>query len=218
MLKSEVHKLDTFLYFSYGANLLTFRIQMHNPSAAFVSIARLDNYRLDFIRYSKFWGGPNVTLVPTANAHVWGVIWRLHKDDMASLDNQIGVDRIKYYIQYLDVLTPYMGLFKCRVYIQKINPLPRADNDVVPMERWPSATYKRIMILGAIEHDIPEYYIEYVKKLKHNGEDGCLTMVCLLNRYAVDTPCECRVPGRISRKTFKLDLKKIREKEKISGK
>ncbi|XP_026758784.1 gamma-glutamylcyclotransferase-like [Galleria mellonella] len=218
MIKSQIYKPDTFLYFSYGANLLTFRVQMHNPSAEFVSIARLDNYRLDFIRYSKFWGGPNVTLVPTANAHVWGVIWRLHKTDMASLDSQEGVDIKKYYIKHLDVLTPYMGLFKCRVYIQKINPLPRGDNDSIPVERLPSRTYKQVMIRGATEHEIPEYYIDYLTKLKDNGEEGCLRMVCLLNRYAVDEPCECRVPGRIPRKPLKLDLKNIPEKKKILGK
>lgn len=41
---------------------------------------------MDFMKYSKFWGGPTATLVATANAHVWGVIWRLHEDDMLSLD------------------------------------------------------------------------------------------------------------------------------------
>lgn len=46
----------------------------------------LQNYRLDFIRYSKFWGGPTGTLVPTANAHVWGVIWRLEIEHVDTLD------------------------------------------------------------------------------------------------------------------------------------
>lgn len=41
-MKSEIYKPNTFLYFSYGGNLLTFRIHMHAPSAEFVSIARLE--------------------------------------------------------------------------------------------------------------------------------------------------------------------------------
>uniref|UniRef100_A0A2A4JTI3 gamma-glutamylcyclotransferase n=1 Tax=Heliothis virescens TaxID=7102 RepID=A0A2A4JTI3_HELVI len=119
MMKSEIHKPDTFLYFSYAANLLQFQIRIYNPSAEFVSIARLDNYRLDFIKYSRFWGGPVCTLVPTANAHVWGVIWRLHKDDMANLDNQKDIDVRKYYVKYVEVLTPYMGTFRCRTLYSK---------------------------------------------------------------------------------------------------
>ncbi|KAM3967634.1 gamma-glutamylcyclotransferase [Aphomia sociella] len=218
MMKSDIYKPDTFLYFSYGANLLTFRIQMHNSSAEFVSIARLDNYRLDFIRYSMFWGGPNATIVPTANAHVWGIIWRLNNDDRTSLDNQKGVDIKKYYVKYIQVLTPYMGMFTCRAYIQKINSLPRGDNDDIPVERWPSWTLRQVMVLGAIEHEIPQYYIEYLKKLKHNGEEGCMRMVCLLTRYAVDQPCECNVQNRIPRKPLKLDLKLIRDEEKLLGK
>lgn len=38
----KMYEPDTFLYYSYGANLLTSRIHMHNPTAEFLSIARLD--------------------------------------------------------------------------------------------------------------------------------------------------------------------------------
>ncbi|KAG6450518.1 gamma-glutamylcyclotransferase [Manduca sexta] len=214
MLRKDVYKPDTFLYFSYGGNLLTARVRMHNPSAEFVSIARLDNYRMDFIKYSKFWGGPTATLVPTANSHVWGVVWRLHRDDMVSLDDQKGVDVKKYYIKYVEVSTPYMGSFLCRAYIQKVNPLPRGDNDVIPVERWPSFTLKEVMIHGAREHGFPEYYIQSLKKLKHNGEEGYLRAAFLLMRYAKDKPCECRVAGRLPRKHLKLDLRKLRNTRK----
>lgn len=41
-MKFEIYKPGTFLYFSYGENLLTFRILMLNPTAEFLSIARVD--------------------------------------------------------------------------------------------------------------------------------------------------------------------------------
>ncbi|XP_028035922.1 gamma-glutamylcyclotransferase-like [Bombyx mandarina] len=214
----KMYEPDTFLYYSYGANLLTSRIHMHNPTAEFLSIARLDNYRLDFITYSKFWGGPTGTLVPTANAHVWGAIWRLHINDMTSLDAQKLVEVKKYYIKYVKVLTPYMGTFLCRAYIQTVNPLPRSDNDVIPIENWPSRTYKKVIILGALEHGLPNYYIEYLKKLKHNGEEAYWRAACLLKRYSENEPCQCRVPGRIPRRPLKLDMNMLRNKkvEKIN--
>lgn len=41
---------DVFRYFGYGSNLLKERILVHNPTAKFISIGRLDvSYHNDFI-------------------------------------------------------------------------------------------------------------------------------------------------------------------------
>ncbi|KAH9641776.1 hypothetical protein HF086_003902 [Spodoptera exigua] len=211
MMKSEIRKPDTFLYFAYDDNMVNFRIKMFNPSAEFVSIARVDNYRLDFIKYVKFWGGPVATLVPTANAHVWGIIWRLHNDDLESLNKQYGIESDTYFVKHLEVLTPYIGTFKCRTYLQTIYPLPRGNRDPIPAERWPSWGYKKILIFGARQHGLPQYYLRFLRKFIDNGDKGCLRSDRLLVRYGSNQPCLCRVPGRIPRKPLKLDLKAIRE-------
>ena len=44
---------DTFLYFAYGSNLLTERIQINNPSAKFKSTGFLKKHKLDFNNKSK---------------------------------------------------------------------------------------------------------------------------------------------------------------------
>ncbi|CAG9796450.1 unnamed protein product [Diatraea saccharalis] len=118
----------------------------------------------------------------------------------------VGVDIKKYYIRYLEVVTPYMGSYKCRALKQKVNPLPRGDNDKVPVERWPSWTYREVLITGSIEHGLPEYYIKNLRKLKTNGEEAYLRARRLLDRYAEGKPCECKVPGRIPRKPLILKL------------
>lgn len=74
------------------------------------------------------------------------------------------------------------------------------------------------MILGAIEHGLPEYYIDYLKQLKHNGDEGSFRMGYLLSRYGQDEPCECRVPGRIPRIPLKLDVKDKTKSKKKSKK
>lgn len=106
-----------------------------------------------------------------------------------------------------------MGYFTCRIYIAKVNPLPRGDNDAIPVENWPSWTYKEMMILGAIEHEFPEYYIEQLRELPDNGEEAYLRTVCLLTRYEKEEPCECPVPGRIPRKPLKLDLRELKKEQ-----
>lgn len=113
------------------------------------------------------------------------------------------------------VLSQHTGYFTARVYIQRINPLPRGDNDPIPIENWPSWTYKEIMVMGATEHNFPEYYIKQLKKMEDNGEEGALRTVCLLIRYAENEPCECGVPGRIPRKPLKLDLNLVKTGRKL---
>ncbi|KAJ2948135.1 hypothetical protein O0L34_g9935 [Tuta absoluta] len=209
----KLRKPSHFLYFAYGSNIWRYRMQMHCPSAEFVSIARADNYRLDFHKYNKFWGGPEATMVPTANAHVWGVVWRVNKGDKVSFDDHRGMDKKKYFLKYIDVLTPYMGYIHCSVYIQRINPLPMGDNDPIPVERWPSWTYREVMVAGAKEHEMPPFYIEFLSNLKNNGEEGMLRVFSLCLRYGHDRQCECFVPGRIPRKPLMIDKTALKYKK-----
>lgn len=124
------------------------------------------------------------------------------------------VDHKKYFMKYANVLTPYMGYFNVRIYIQAVNPLPRGDRDLLPVERWPSWTYQQVMILGAKENGVPHYYIRNLKTIPNNGEEGALRMVHLIDRYAEKEICDCRVPGKIQREPLKLDLAQVREQKK----
>lgn len=117
----------------------------------------------------------------------------------------------KYYAKTVSINTSYIGEMKCRVYEQRVNPLPRGDNDVVPAEQWPSKNYIEIIILGAIERGLPEYYIEMLRKIKHNDQEGFLTMEELLRKFVASEPCTCPFPECIARKKMKLDLKKKRK-------
>lgn len=149
--------------------------------------------------------------MPTANAQTWGVIWRLHRGDLISLDDHKGVDNKMYFVKYVDVLTPYCGTLRCRAYIQREFPLPRGNREAIPVERRPSWAYKQIMLMGALEHGLPKHYIRFLRHLRDNGEEGGIRTLCLLMRYAKNMPCECRVPGKILRKPLTLTLRKIKE-------
>lgn len=108
-----------------------------------------------------------------------------------------------------------MGEFKCRVYEQRLNALPRGDKDIVPLNQWPSKTYMKVIIEGAIDSGLPEYYIKMLKKIQHNGEEGCFRMEELLRRFTDFSPCRCRWPGRYNRKELKLKTKTEPEVENI---
>lgn len=121
------------------------------------------------------------------------------------------VDFRKYFTLNVPIQTPHLGEIMCRTYQQRINPLPRGDNDEIPGENWPSKVYLRVIIIGAMECPLPDYYIEWLMTLNHNGDEGCLLMAELLRRYADNPVCQCRWPGRIPREPLKLDLNKRKQ-------
>ncbi|RZF43900.1 hypothetical protein LSTR_LSTR007236 [Laodelphax striatellus] len=78
---------NTFLYFAYGSNLLQQRIHVANPTAIFRTIAKLQDYRLDFgPLYSNRWQGCAATIVPHEKSHVWGVLYEIDNKDLPNLD------------------------------------------------------------------------------------------------------------------------------------
>ncbi|XP_043498132.1 gamma-glutamylcyclotransferase-like [Polistes fuscatus] len=163
---------STFLYFAYGSNLLTKRIHFNNPTAVRKDIGRLKNYRLDFITYSKRWGGAAATIVPTENSSVWGAIWELDQCNLSTLDCQEGVMDNIYFPLTVDVETPSGDVLKCRVYQQTIVPANYIKPMCLPIERLPSPLYLETIIKGAQESQLPDSYIQFLKMISHNGFNG----------------------------------------------
>ncbi|XP_049641273.1 gamma-glutamylcyclotransferase isoform X2 [Suncus etruscus] len=79
-----------FLYFAYGSNLLRQRIHLRNPSAQFCCVARLQDYKLDFGnaqgKTSETWHGGIATIFESPGDEVWGVVWKMNKSNLSSLD------------------------------------------------------------------------------------------------------------------------------------
>ncbi|XP_074107475.1 gamma-glutamylcyclotransferase-like [Cotesia typhae] len=152
------------LYFAYGSNLLTSRIRINNPSAMFYGIARLEDYRLDFIGWSNLWNGAPATIVATPGFHVWGIIWELDKADIEHLDHQ----ETGYNAFQTIVVTPSGQKINCRVYQQIKMPNAYAKLRELPNSRRPSETYLKIIVKGAIDREIPIEYINLLRKTRHN--------------------------------------------------
>lgn len=62
----------------------------------------------------------------------------------------------------MDVLLDSGELVTCRTY-QMIE-LPEDGEEILP-----SKSYLKVMVKGAIESQLPEEYVNQLKKLKHNG-------------------------------------------------
>lgn len=159
---------EKFLYFAYGSNLLTDRIRINNPSALKITTGILKDYRLDFNLYGHLWRGAAATVIPERLSHVWGVIWEIENSDMENLDKQeCGYDPITVVVDTADGRK-----LECRSY--QVN-APLVD------DRRPSLVYKNVILKGAMEHHLPETYIQQLRQIQDNGYNGPVDLTSLRN-------------------------------------
>lgn len=146
---------DSFLYFAYGSNLMSERIHLHNPSATFCYVARLQDFELDFGnsqgKTNETWHGGIATVNQSPGNEVWGVVWKINKSNLSSLDKQEGVNSGTYVPIEINVYTQEGKEITCRSY--QLKNYERAP---------PSPQYKKVICIGAKESGLP---LEYQKKL-----------------------------------------------------
>ncbi|XP_037130591.1 gamma-glutamylcyclotransferase b [Syngnathus acus] len=155
----------TFLYFAYGSNLLKERLQLKNPSAMLHCVARLKDYKLIFGNYkglaSERWHGGVATIEHSPGDEVWGVVWRMNKSDLKSLDSQEGA----YSAVEISVRTKSRELC-CRTYLM---------NSCVYAP--PSPQYLLVIVMGAEQNRLPKDYQEKLRAIETNKYEGPLPLM-----------------------------------------
>ncbi|KAK9712665.1 hypothetical protein QE152_g24776 [Popillia japonica] len=162
----------TFSYFAYGSNLLAKRLRLNNPSAVRNGIGKLEDYEIDFASFSPRWRGAIATITPKEGRVVWGSIWELDIEHLKTLDDQEGVHRGLYFGTDVDVVTEDGSRKRCRIY--KLAHKARFVKNIeeLPEERRPSPAYLKVILLGAKESNLPENYVEFLRRIPHNGYSG----------------------------------------------
>lgn len=156
---------DTFLYFAYGSNLLTERIHLRNPSATFCCVARLQDFKLDFGNFqgktSQRWHGGIATIFQSPGDEVWGVVWKMNKSNLSSLDEQEGVESGIYVVIEVKVSTQEGKELTCRSYLM-------TNYESAP----PSPQYKKVVCMGAKQNGLPLEYQEKLNAIEANDYKG----------------------------------------------
>lgn len=147
---------DTYLYFAYGSDMLTKRLQASDraPSAEFVATASLPEHRLTFDKISKGSGKCDMEYTGKPTDQVHGVIFRISKANERALDKAeglgVGYRRSKYEFLSGGAKIPavtYVATHK--------------DPALAPFD-W----YKEHVVRGAIEHGLPPEYISVLRAIK----------------------------------------------------
>ncbi|XP_048849406.1 gamma-glutamylcyclotransferase-like isoform X1 [Brienomyrus brachyistius] len=168
-----------------ASNLLKERLQLKNPSAVFHCLGRLkrypsatllyhtqvgfkpitqEDYCLTFgfteEQFDNRWHGGVATIEESRGTDVWGVIWKMSKDNLDSLDKQEAVDTGMYSPLEVMVETD-MGEILCRTY--RMNRFRTSP---------PSPQYKEVVCLGAQQNGLPPDYIKRLEAMQTNNYAG----------------------------------------------
>jgi gamma-glutamylcyclotransferase (GGCT)/AIG2-like uncharacterized protein YtfP len=152
------------LTFAYGSNMDFAQMRERCPSAQFVCIATLKNYRLVFTRKSKDRGCGVSDVVPSPDSVVWGVVYEITEYDLAVLDvkegyrpNRLAEDnsynrRTETVFQDGDETKPLnVGIYFA--VPQKNPPLP-------------NQVYKELILNGTNHWNLPTDYIAELEKIQ----------------------------------------------------
>jgi hypothetical protein len=147
------------LYFAYASNLDPEQMKQRCPGHHVVGLAELRDHRLSFPLTSHDWGGGVAGVSVAHGDSVWGVVYELTDEDLASLDRYEG---------FVGPGNQHNLYDRETVGVQ----LVRADDDSFPrrLRAWtylartanpspPSRRYLDAIVRGARHHRLPDDYV-----------------------------------------------------------
>lgn len=138
----------TLVYFAYGSNMLSRRLQARVPSARPAGIARLPGHRLVWHMQSSDGSGKcDVHADPAADEGVWGVLYRMAADEKHHLDRAESLGH--GYDEHEHELHTEQGPVRAFLYKALL---------IEPALR-PYHWYKGFVVEGAREHGLPAHYL-----------------------------------------------------------
>jgi gamma-glutamylcyclotransferase len=123
----------------------------------FLGPARLDGFRLLFLRRSIRWEAGAADVVPDEGAVTWGALYELSSEDLATLDTKEYTANAGYQRRDVEVETQDGARHKATTY------------EVVSKEAEelaPRPEYLELLIKGATQRGLPPEWIDMLKELQ----------------------------------------------------
>jgi AIG2-like family len=151
------------LYFAYGSNMCTGRLQLRVPSATYVCIAKLVGYSFRFHKWSKD-GSAKANAFETSNPSdlVWGVVFDINEGEKSLLDKAEGLGA-GYRDKSVTVLDMKGQQYELFLYV--------AETDSIDRKLRPYSWYKRFVVEGARRYNLPDEYVNRIVAMQ-DVEDG----------------------------------------------
>ena len=142
------------LYFAYASNMDPQTYRRRCPKAGALGPARLPRYRLAFTRYSRTRRGGSADIVPDESSEVWGVLYEVGDDCLASMDKVEGVPAA-YRRERVTVFGREGDPVQAVTYVAN-----RTG------EFLPSASCLKVILRGARAYDLPAEYVRALEQIE----------------------------------------------------
>jgi len=160
MLKTS-GPINTFLYFSYGANMLSRRLNALDraPSAIAIDVGFVQGRRFSFGKVSRD-GSGKCDLEATGNPkdRAYGVLFKINVNEKQALDDAEGLG-IGYSEANVQVVTS-TGVYTALTYVASYK-----EDPLLPYQ-W----YKASVIAGAVEHGLPDEYVVWLRTFEAKSD------------------------------------------------
>lgn len=144
------------LYYAFGSNMLNRRLQLRVPSADPVSKAVLPGYELKFHKQSNTDGSGKCSIQKKEGSKMYGVVFEIDKDEKTLLDRAEGLGT-GYKIREVEVQISGRPI-EAFTYVATES---HVDDSLRPF-RW----YKELVLAGAEQHQLPEWYINQIRQVE----------------------------------------------------
>lgn len=149
------------LYFAYGSNMDCAQMRERCPSASFVAVAELRDYKLAFTRESKHRRCGVADAVQMEGRSVWGVVYQVSELDLEALDEAEGFRPGRASNSYWRrECVVYLGGDEGRPLTVQTYFAEREPNPPLP-----SQAYKALILRGARFWRLPDAYIRELEAI-----------------------------------------------------
>ena len=178
--------MSTFLYFAYGSNMSERRLRKRVPSAKVIGTGVLNNHCLTFHKRSDDKSG-KCTIEPSESDKVYGVLFKINKDEKCKLDKAEGKvsDDCKKGYKKITVKIEIRDS-KCSKYAcgeTKNAKTYQATLVSIDRKLKPYSWYKQHVLVGAIEQKLPPCYIDYLLRVDADKDCDKKREACQLAIY-----------------------------------
>lgn len=142
-------------YFAYGSNLAARIMERWCPGADYLGPARLDGFRLAFLRDSPRWEAGAADVVPSPGDVVWGALYAVGAAEIEALDAKEFVAVSGY--RRLEVVVHHAGSMVDAATYEVVD---KADEELTP-----TAEYLALMLQGATERALPAEWLRHLEGL-----------------------------------------------------
>ena len=142
-------------YFAYGSNMSHSQMKKRCPDASFLKCVYLRDHKFVYDGFSERWNGAVANIIKSVGSRVWGGLYDINSDCLASLDRCEGYSET-YDKKEIEVQDESDNSFTAWVYY-------RIEREIGK----PSEEYYNIIIQGAYDCNLPKDYIQSLENSKN---------------------------------------------------